>query len=61
MFEEAFINRKLTMKIAYIIFDGITRIDLIEVYDPISQLKTLGSIYLKNRPGEKLKSKSESK
>jgi cyclohexyl-isocyanide hydratase len=41
MFEEAFINRKLTMKIAYIIFDGMTWLDLIGVYDPISRLRSL--------------------
>ncbi|MBD0333675.1 MAG: DJ-1/PfpI family protein [Chitinophagaceae bacterium] len=29
------------MKIAFIIFDGITWLDLIGVYDPISRLKTL--------------------
>jgi len=32
------------MKIAYIIFDGITWLDLIGVYDPISRLKSLNYI-----------------
>jgi len=33
--------RKQTMKIAYIIFDGITWLDFIGIYDPISRLKSL--------------------
>lgn len=41
MFEEATVNRMLTMKIAYIIFDGMTWLDLIGVYDPISRLRSL--------------------
>jgi hypothetical protein len=29
------------MKIAYIVFDGITWLDLVGVYDPLSRLKQL--------------------
>ncbi|MDO5607219.1 MAG: DJ-1/PfpI family protein [Capnocytophaga sp.] len=32
------------MKIAYILFDGITWLDFIGIYDPISRLKSLGYI-----------------
>jgi cyclohexyl-isocyanide hydratase len=32
------------MKIAYIIFDGITWLDLIGFYDPVSRLKSMGYI-----------------
>jgi transcriptional regulator GlxA family with amidase domain len=34
----------MPMKIAYVIFDGITWLDLIGVYDPVSRLKSMGYI-----------------
>src|SRR4051812_15187680 len=33
--------QKISMKIAYIIFNGITWLDLIGIYDPVSRLKSL--------------------
>lgn len=39
MFDEVSIKRMQTMKIAYIISDDITWLDLIGVYDPIIWLK----------------------
>jgi transcriptional regulator GlxA family with amidase domain len=34
-------NNNLTMRIAYILFDGITLLDFIGIYDPISRLKSM--------------------